>query len=201
LHNILLFTVAGYRYGIRVDQVKEIIRITAFKPLPDQPPFVEGVINLRGVVIPLVDFRRRFIMGITEKTIDKRIIICRINEFLVGFLVDSVEEVFTFREDQLRNVTQQDLGLDFRFIDKIAIRADELISILLTNRIFSKEEVDRLVDFYNKSSVAPVPVPEKVAIVENKDEIKVKKKPVRKAAAKKSPPKTKASRGKKKSDD
>lgn len=150
LQNYLLFSVGNYRYGLKVNIVKEIIRISAFKPIPDQPLFVEGIINLRGSVIPLVDFRRRFLMGITEKSLDKRIIVCKISEFLVSFLVDTVEEVFTFGEDDLKNVTNEELGLDFKFIDKVAVKDDDLISLLNADRIFSKEEITNLLSMYTR---------------------------------------------------
>lgn len=150
MQNYLLFSVGNYRYGLKVDIVKEIIRISAFKPIPDQPLFVEGIINLRGSVIPLVDFRRRFLMGITEKSLDKRIIVCKISDFLVSFLVDTVEEVFTFGENDIKNVTNEELGLDFKFIEKVAVKDDDLISLLNADRIFSKEEITNLLSMYTR---------------------------------------------------
>ena len=149
MRNVLIFSVGNYRYGLPVEQVKEIIRIAAFKPLPDQPPFVEGVINLRGNVIPLIDFRRRFLMGTTEKSVDKRIIICRINKFIIGFLVDVVDEVHLFEDSLLRDVSNENLGLEFKFVDKIAIYNNELISILIPENIFSREEIDKLINFFD----------------------------------------------------
>ena len=149
MRNVLIFSVGNYRYGLPVEQVKEIIRIAAFKPLPDQPPFVEGVINLRGNVIPLIDFRRRFLMGTTEKSVDKRIIICRISKFIIGFLVDVVDEVHLFEDSLLRDVSNENLGLEFKFVDKIAIYNNELISILIPENIFSREEIDKLIKFFD----------------------------------------------------
>lgn len=88
-------------------------------------------------------------MGTTEKSVDKRIIICRINKFIIGFLVDVVDEVHLFEDSLLRDVSNENLGLEFKFVDKIAIYNNELISILIPENIFSREEIDKLINFFD----------------------------------------------------
>ncbi len=147
MDKIVVFHIGDYGYGFPVEKVKEIIRIVAFKPLPNQPPFVEGVFNLRSRIIPLIDFRRRFLMGITEKDLAKRIIIVKYENFLAGFLVDRADEIREFSADEIKNLSGGDIGLDFKYVDKIALMENEMIAILNINKIFSPEEIAQLNDF------------------------------------------------------
>jgi purine-binding chemotaxis protein CheW len=153
--NVVVFVVADYNYGINVSSIREIIRMVAFKPLPEQPDFVEGVINLRGEIIPLLDFRRRFSMGVTEKKPEKRIIICRVAGTSVAFLVDKVFEVVAFSDTDVKPVRRKELGLDFRFVSGVAMYEGDLLSILETEKIFSAEESNFLADISTATEKMP----------------------------------------------
>lgn len=89
----LLFSMENEVYGISISQVVEIIELQRITEVPDMPAHMKGVINLRGRVIPVMDLRLRF--GMKERAHDSRtcIIIARVGESLVGFIVDTVAEV------------------------------------------------------------------------------------------------------------
>ena len=94
----LFFKIDKESYGVGIRHVIEIIELQSISSVPDMPPYVKGVINLRGKVIPIVDLRLRFDMD--ERDYDNRtcIIVTEVDHVLVGFIVDTVEEVLEIME-------------------------------------------------------------------------------------------------------
>ena len=90
---LVTFSIGEEDFGVDILKVQEIIRMMDITKVPRAPEFVEGVINLRGKVIPIIDLRRRF--GRTPKPHDKdtRIIVIEMSGIIVGFVVDAVSEV------------------------------------------------------------------------------------------------------------
>ena len=97
----LTFLIGDEGYGLDIHNVREIIGIQPITVLPDVPPWVNGVINLRGKVIPIMDVRARF--GLPERPYDGRtcIIVINVCEWAVGLVVDRVSEVVDIRVDQI----------------------------------------------------------------------------------------------------
>ena len=93
LLQLVTFSIGDEEFGVDILKVQEIIRTMEITKVPRAEDFVEGVINLRGKVIPIIDLRRRF--GLVSKSHDKdtRIIVIEISNMIVGFVVDSVSEV------------------------------------------------------------------------------------------------------------
>ena len=89
----LTFFVDGEQYGVDISRIKEIIAPVNITHIPKTPPYVKGVINLRGSVIPVVDVRLKFNMEEKEMDIETAIIIYEINKVSIGFIVDNVEDV------------------------------------------------------------------------------------------------------------
>ncbi|GJL62222.1 MAG: chemotaxis protein CheW [Nitrospirales bacterium] len=98
LLQLVSFHVGDEEFAIDILGVQEIIRMVELTPVPNAPYFVEGVINLRGKVIPILDLRSRFGLPPAERTIDTRIIVVEIEKTVLGFVVDSVEEVLRLPE-------------------------------------------------------------------------------------------------------
>ncbi|WP_454062974.1 chemotaxis protein CheW [Candidatus Nitrospira salsa] len=98
LLQLVSFHVGDEEFAIDILGVQEIIRMVELTPVPNAPYFVEGVINLRGKVIPILDLRSRFGLPPTERTKDTRIIVVEIEKTVLGFVVDSVEEVLRLPE-------------------------------------------------------------------------------------------------------
>jgi purine-binding chemotaxis protein CheW len=89
----LFFRIGEESFGVGIELVREIIELQRISAIPDMPHFVKGVINLRGTVIPVMDLRLRF--GMEERAYDDRtcIVVSEIGDILIGFIVDTVEEV------------------------------------------------------------------------------------------------------------
>ncbi len=98
LLQLVSFHVGDEEFAIDILGVQEIIRMVELTPVPNAPYFVEGVINLRGKVIPILDLRSRFSLPAADRTKDTRIIVVEIANTVLGFIVDSVEEVLRLPE-------------------------------------------------------------------------------------------------------
>ena len=133
---------AGGEYAVDISLVKEIIKPTMEPtPVPQSPHFVEGVIDLRGDIIPIIDLKKRF--GIeADNTPFARILVIKKEDIIVGFLVDSVTEVIRTREHNIQNAPGKVVGIDKEYIWGVTKRnADSpLIMLLDIDRILELDE-------------------------------------------------------------
>jgi purine-binding chemotaxis protein CheW len=108
--------------------------------VPRAPEFVEGVINLRGKVIPIIDLRRRF--KLSDRAHDKhtRIIVIEISSMVVGFVVDSVSEVLRIPANTVEPPPPVVSGLDSEYISGVGKLEDRLLILLDLNKLLSNEE-------------------------------------------------------------
>jgi purine-binding chemotaxis protein CheW len=127
--------------------VQEIIRMMDITKVPRAPDFVEGVINLRGKVIPIIDLRKRF--GLSTRDHDKhtRIIVIEINNMIVGFVVDSVSEVLRIPASTVEPPPPVVSGLESEYISGVGKLEDRLLILLDLNKLLSGEERDLLGSF------------------------------------------------------
>ena len=106
-------------YGVDITAVREIIRIQNIAVVPQAPPHVEGIINLRGSVIPVVDLRKRFGLAVAEQSTDTRIVVVDVKGHTVGLVVDGVTEVISVPGNSIEpigNVAGGSLASDLRGI-------------------------------------------------------------------------------------
>lgn len=141
---LITFQLAEEEYGIDILKVEEIQRMKeiSLTRVPQAEEYIEGVVNLRGNVIPVVDLRKRF--GLKEKEMDKqtRIIVVNINERSLGFLVDRVNEVIDAEKDSIDDPPQEIVKIDSSFIQGIVRHEERLVIMLdIENIITSFEEV------------------------------------------------------------
>jgi len=95
------FKVSNEEFGISIMKVQEIIRIQEITKVPQMPDFIEGIINLRGNVIPIIDLRKRFGLPRADKNNDTRIVVVSVLSRVMGIIVDSVSEVIRLSEEQI----------------------------------------------------------------------------------------------------
>jgi purine-binding chemotaxis protein CheW len=144
LLQLVTFSIGEEEFGVEILKVQEIIRMLEITRVPKAPDFVEGVINLRGKVIPVIDLRLRF--GLTAKEHDKKtgIIVIEINQMIVGFVVDSVSEVLRIPSSTIEPPPPVISGLDSEYISGVGKLDDRLLIMLDLNRLLSKEEKSAL---------------------------------------------------------
>ncbi|HKJ77214.1 MAG TPA: chemotaxis protein CheW [Gammaproteobacteria bacterium] len=138
------FTLEDEVYGIDVMQVREVLRYTDISPVPGAPPYVLGIINLRGKVVAIIDTRSRFDLPPTEPSDSSRILILEASDHVVGFLVDSVSEVAELKNDQIESAPDTGSGETNRFITGLYKRKDDLIILVDSNRLLSEDELAEL---------------------------------------------------------
>jgi len=142
---IVIFTLNQQQYGVDIAKVFEIIRMTEITKIPNTPYFVEGVINLRGKIIPVIDLRKRLGMPEVERDKATRIIVVDVDGITVGMIVDSVMEVFRLNDVEIEAAPSMiNSDIDSSFIQGIAIKDERMIILLDLNRVLKGEEKEVL---------------------------------------------------------
>ncbi|MDW7651002.1 MAG: chemotaxis protein CheW [Bacillota bacterium] len=137
---LVAFYLQGEEFAIDIQKVREVLKLTQITPLPQSLHFIEGVINLRGEVIPVVDLRKRFQISDSGRTDHTRIIIVEIDESLVGLIVDSVSEVLHLSATAVDPPPRRLAGTRTEFISGVGKLGERLIIIMNLERILSTEE-------------------------------------------------------------
>ena len=145
---ILVFGVANEELGLDISCVREVLRPQEIFPLPQTPPFIEGVINLRGHIVALIDLRKRLHTKQVEDEPNKRIIVCRVNKFIVGLTVNSLKEIIALSKEDIKpapDVVSMHMGAEV--ISGLARVGQRIIPILNLEYILTKKEVTELTTF------------------------------------------------------
>lgn len=137
---LVVFCLQGEEFAVDIQEVREVLKITQITPLPQTLDFIEGVINLRGEVIPVVDLRKRFRITGTQETKKTRIIIVEVQGSLVGLIVDSVTEVLHLTSSAVEPPPKQLVGTRAEFIQGVGKLGDRLLIILDLDKILSSDE-------------------------------------------------------------
>lgn len=147
LIQLVSFNLGAEEYAVEVLKVREIIRMTSITHIPNTPPSVEGIINLRGKVIPIISLRNRFGMSSTEDDQHTRIMVMDIAGKLMGFIVDGVSEVIRIASGEIQPPPSIAAGgTDQDFISGVIKHADQLLLMLQLDRMFSSDEQDAFAD-------------------------------------------------------
>lgn len=142
LIQLVSFMLADEEYGVEVLKVREIIRMPTITKMPNVPQHVEGIINLRGKVIPIISMRRRFGLMENENSSQTRIIIMDVCGTLTGFIVDAVSEVIRIHSSEIQPPPSMILsgGIAQEFITGVFNHAERLLIIMDIDRMFSDDE-------------------------------------------------------------
>ena len=147
LRQLVVFQLGGEGYCVDISKVREINRVVEITHIPQSPPFVEGVINLRGQIIPIIDLRQRFdlVDESTQNSNETRIMVVDTQGTMVGFIVDAVREVLRISTDKIEptpDLVTSDI--DRKYIEGVATVDDRLLIILNSDLIFATEELGDL---------------------------------------------------------
>ncbi len=127
-------------YGINVMQVREVLRYTEIAPVPGAPPYVLGIINLRGSVVTVIDTRTRFGLTSTDTTDNTRIVIIEVENQVVGILVDAVAEVVYLRQSEIETAPNVGTEESAKFIQGVCHKNDELLILVDLEKLMTEEE-------------------------------------------------------------
>ncbi|MFW5857009.1 MAG: chemotaxis protein CheW [Planctomycetota bacterium] len=137
---VVSFQLHDEEYAIEITKVKEIILVAGITRVPQMPDFIEGIINLRGNVIPVLDLRKRF--GLPGKALDDqtRIVVTRMDARIVGLIVDSVSQVMKLPNADIQDPPETIAGLAGEYLVGVATVDERLILLLDIERIMNAEE-------------------------------------------------------------
>lgn len=135
----LTFLLDNEQYGIEILRVQEIKGYTVPTPLPNMPPHIKGVMNLRGTVVPVLDLRARFGMAATEYDRFTVVIVVTAGDRVVGLVVDAVSDVLDIESEAIVPPPEMGAGVDTSFLTGMAKSADRLIALLALDRVVGVE--------------------------------------------------------------
>ena len=137
----LTFQLEGEEYGLEILKVREIIGIMEITPVPQTPPYVKGVINLRGRVIPVIDLRLKFGLNEAEHTSETCVIVVDVHNILMGIVVDTVSEVLDIDEKQIEPAPKFGTNLKTDYILGMGKINDKVKILLSIDNVLSSEEM------------------------------------------------------------
>jgi purine-binding chemotaxis protein CheW len=133
------FTVAGGLYGIKITNVREIKGWSEPTDLPNAPQAMRGVLNLRGVVVPVFDLRCRFGRGATEVGPSHVVIIVTLNERHIGILVDAVSDILTLGPKDILPVPETNKDSSQDYLSGLVSQGDRMVTLLELEKLFEAE--------------------------------------------------------------
>ncbi len=141
---LVVFDLADEGYGVDISAVREIIRLQEITQVPRTPEFVEGVINLRGKVIPVIDLRKRFWLTVEAESQDNRIVVVDIGDQDIGVVVDAVTEVLRIPTDSVEPPASVITTADSDYLLGIVKLDSRLIILLDLRKVLSEDEHSEL---------------------------------------------------------
>jgi purine-binding chemotaxis protein CheW len=137
---LVVFDLANEHYGLDISAVEGIIKMQAITKMPQAPSFVEGVTNLRGTVVPVIDLRKRFGLATLDQTKDTRIVVVYMDKTKIGMIVDGVSEVLRIPEESIEPTPPMVSSVNTAFIRGIAKLDNRLVTLLDLSKVLSLEE-------------------------------------------------------------
>ncbi len=144
---LVIFRLAGEEFGLEISQVREIIRMQGVTPMPKAPDFIEGVINLRGQIIAVIDLAKRFGLSQTKRTDKSRIVVVEFTGNSIGLIVDEVPEVRRLSQEDIEStpeMLQSQIHSDF--IKGVGKMGERLIILLDVDKTLTREEAKQVAE-------------------------------------------------------
>ncbi len=141
---LVSFKIGNEEFGVDILKVQEIKKMLPITQVPNAPDFVEGVVNLRGKIIPVVNLRKRLNLPPIENDANTRIIVVEIDGNTVGFVVDEVKQVLRIPKSITEPAPSMIAGIKTEYITAVGKLEDRLLILLDLEKILSAEEVEKL---------------------------------------------------------
>lgn len=141
---VIVFRLKDEEYGVEVNQVKSIEKLEHITRVPRTPKFVKGVINLRGVVTPIIDLRNRFGLDESDYADATRVIIVAVGELEVGLIVDAANDVIDIPVNAIEPPPEVVGGVEAAYLRGVAKLDKRLLILLNLDKVLSTEEIKQL---------------------------------------------------------
>jgi len=143
---LVSFKLAEETYGIEITKIREIILVGEITHVPETPPYVKGLINLRSTVIPVIDLRIRFSLADAELTPESRIMVLHVGSRMIGIVVDSVNEVLRVTRQEISPAPPTVTSSGNEYMTGLVRLKEDLLILLDVDRLFGDEETHALAE-------------------------------------------------------
>lgn len=140
--NLVTFRLGNGEYAIDIMQAKEIIKMEKITLIPNAPDFVEGVINLRGNIIPIIDLKKRFNLEEAQGDKNTGIIIVKIDDVDMGIIIDAISKVVSIPNEDIQPPPPVLSGIGQKYIKGVGKLENKLLVVLDLAKLFSGEDDD-----------------------------------------------------------
>jgi purine-binding chemotaxis protein CheW len=140
-NQFLTFNLGEELYGVDILRVQEIKGYTAVTKIPNTPPHIKGVLNLRGTIVPIVELRTKFGMPTIDYTAFTVIIVVVVRDKVMGLVVDAVSDVLNIDRKDIQSTPQFGARVDVSFVNGIGKSGDKLVALLDMDRLLTVEDV------------------------------------------------------------
>jgi len=141
---VVVFEVNGEFFGAEASQVFQIVKYQEATKVPKMPKFIEGILNFRDTVLPVVNLAKRFDMGDISVNKKTKILVTKIEDKFAGFIVNDVMEIVKFAESEVDPVPGIINGETAAYLKKVARKGDKLISVIDLENILTASEIKKL---------------------------------------------------------
>ncbi len=148
---LVTFHLGDELYGVNIMDVKEIVRLQNVRVIPNAPFYVEGIINLRGEIIPIIDLHKRFkLQNMAHASDDTEIeggfIILNIDGNKIGIIIDKVERVVTVKSEEVKEPPQMLSGIGTEYIEGVVREKQGYLIMLNTRKLFNAKELQSIIE-------------------------------------------------------
>lgn len=144
IHQYVIFSVNEQTYGIEILKIKEVVSYRKITPLPNTRGFIKGIINLRGVVLPVFDLREKFNLPETTYTHFHTIIVIEILGRVMGIIVDEISDVVEILPEEVQSTSNLPPGIKTEYMKGVGEKENRLIVLLDIDRLLNPEELEIL---------------------------------------------------------
>lgn len=141
---LVVFSLAGCELAVEIRKVREIIRVSEITLMPKAPKFLEGIISLRGRIIPVLDLKKRFEMPLIDRTEESRILVVEVKDQMLGLLVDKINGVLKVPPSLIQPAQEPVLNFGVGFIEGLAALDNRLIILFRLENILAFDEAKAL---------------------------------------------------------
>lgn len=141
----IVFKLNDEKFAANINQIASITEFSSITSMPNAPAYVEGLLNLRGEIIPVVNLKKRFKM-LHQGIDNQRILIARKDDLQIGFLVDDASQSMTVSEGDVLPPPKIAIKNDNRYISEVAVHHNELIIVIDLESVLSEDEIDEIMD-------------------------------------------------------
>ncbi len=148
---LVTFQLGEELYGVDIMDVKEIVKVTAVRPIPNSPYYVEGIFNLRSEIIPVMNLHKRFQIKKLEQTDEENefeggFIILNIDDNKIGIIIDKIARVVTINTSDIKDPPQMISGIGTEYIQGVIRQDSKYLIMLDIRRLFSGKELQKILE-------------------------------------------------------